>query len=402
MQPLIIIGTGLAGYSVAREFRKLNKSTPLLIISADSGDFYSKPALSNAFAQNKDEASLITQTAAQMAEQLGATILTHTRVERIDSEAHQLSTSAGQFGYSQVVIATGATPIRLQLAGDASHEVIAVNHLSDYARLRQRLRQLLATRDASGCRILIMGAGLIGCEFADDLASQGLQVSLVDPNPRPLGSLAPLAIGQGLQQALSGRGVRILSANSVRSIDYVTNQPTYQVSLQDAQQIEVDLVLSAVGMRPDLSLAQSSGLACQRGILVNRYGQTSATDVYALGDVAQYQRADGNHVWLPYIAPLLSAAKALASSLNGQALAIPSDDQPVQVKTPSYPVSLITPGPDQAGYWHTQHHAEHTVARFLDTQQVVRGFAVAPATLALRKSLLAELGTCFSAHTAEA
>lgn len=397
MQPLIIIGTGLAGYSVAREFRKLNKSTPLLIISADTGDFYSKPALSNAFAQNKDETQLITQSAAHMAEQLGATILKQTRVERIDTGQRQVHTSAGRFDYAQLVLATGAEPIKLSLAGKASHELMAVNHLRDYAKLRQRLRDLLVSRAHRDCRILILGAGLIGCEFADDLASQGFQLSLVDPNPRPLGNLAPPAIGQGLQQALSARGVRMLMGNSVEAIDYAkASSASYLVSLSDGQQIEADLVLSAVGLRANLDLAKASGLACDRGILVNRYGQTSAEAVYALGDVAQYQRSDGSAICLPYIAPLLSAARALALSLQAQPEPIASENHPVIVKTPSYPICLLPPDAQQSGYWLTQQEQGQTIARFLDNEQVVRGFAASPASLALRKSLLAELGTNFN------
>ena len=74
MKPIVIIGTGLSGYTVAREFRRLNKDTPLILLTADQGGFYSKPMLSNAFAQNKTAAQLVTQSAEQMATQLNAEI----------------------------------------------------------------------------------------------------------------------------------------------------------------------------------------------------------------------------------------------------------------------------------------------------------------------------------------
>ncbi|MES2047308.1 MAG: FAD-dependent oxidoreductase, partial [Pseudomonadota bacterium] len=86
MKPISIIGSGIAGYTVAREFRKLDKTTPLLIITGDDGGFYSKPMLSNAFAQNKQAAQLVSQTAAQMAEQLNVRILPFTHVSQIDSD----------------------------------------------------------------------------------------------------------------------------------------------------------------------------------------------------------------------------------------------------------------------------------------------------------------------------
>ena len=85
MKPIIIIGAGLAGYTVAREFRKLDKTTPLVMITADSGGFYSKPMLSNAFAHGKQAEQMITHSATQMAEQQNMSIQANTRVTAIDT-----------------------------------------------------------------------------------------------------------------------------------------------------------------------------------------------------------------------------------------------------------------------------------------------------------------------------
>ena len=107
MKPIIIVGAGMAAYTIARELRKLDKATPLLIITADNGGFYSKPMLSNAFAQKKLAAQLITQSAVQMAEQLGANIMTGVRVENIDIAAKKVVTGAGAFDYEKLVLAVG-------------------------------------------------------------------------------------------------------------------------------------------------------------------------------------------------------------------------------------------------------------------------------------------------------
>src|SRR5690349_13010656 len=123
MHPIVILGAGLAGYNVAREFRKLDKNSPLIVITADTGDFYSKPMLSNAFAQKKSAEQLVSQSAAKMAEQINATILSGTRVTRIDVEAKTVVTSAGTHQFDKLVIATGAQPIRLALQGNAADEV---------------------------------------------------------------------------------------------------------------------------------------------------------------------------------------------------------------------------------------------------------------------------------------
>src|SRR3954466_5980476 len=119
MSPIIIIGAGMAGYTAARELFQLDKTVPLTIITSDDGGFYSKPMLSNAFAQNKVAAQLVTQTSAQLATTLDATIMTAPRVERIDTEGKKLVTDQGELVYDKLVFAVGAHPIRLPLEGDA-------------------------------------------------------------------------------------------------------------------------------------------------------------------------------------------------------------------------------------------------------------------------------------------
>jgi rubredoxin-NAD+ reductase len=159
MHPITIIGTGLAGYTVARELRKLDKDYPLRIISADDGGFYSKPTLSNAFLENRALDNLVITPATKMATQVKAEILTHTRVTKLDPQQHAIYVDDKRLEYSQLVLALGAKPIRLAFAGDAADQVLSVNNLNDYLCFRAALQ--------GAKRVAIMGAGLIGCEFAN-------------------------------------------------------------------------------------------------------------------------------------------------------------------------------------------------------------------------------------------
>ncbi|HVL77117.1 MAG TPA: FAD-dependent oxidoreductase [Noviherbaspirillum sp.] len=390
MKPTIIIGSGLAGYTVAREVRKLDKNKPLLIVTADDGGFYSKPMLSNAYAHGKEAAQLVSQTAAQMASQLGASILTGTRVSGLDMAAATVATEAGSFEYEQLVLALGAQPIRLALNGDAAHEVVSVNTLTDYAALRARIAGAGAR-----ARVLILGAGLIGCEFADDLAGAGHIVTLVDPNPMPLASLAPPALSQGLAAALRQRGVDLQLGTTATRVE--RGADGYQVLLNDGQLYHADVVLSAVGLRPELSLAQAAGLNTRRGIVVDAYGRTSAQDVYALGDCAEYADGAGS-VCLPYIAPLMTAARAIARTVAGTPTAIDMKAAPVIVKTPSYPLALLPPAAAlrETGAWYTARDGERTICRFCDADGVVRGFGVAPQDAVSRQALMAEVGNAMA------
>jgi rubredoxin---NAD+ reductase len=383
MNPIVIVGAGMAAYSVARELRKLDKSTPLLIIAGDAGGAYSKPMLSNAIALGKGAAQLVSHSADQMAQQLGATVLAHTRVSALDSAARTLATDKGSFGYSKLVLALGAQPIRLPLQGDAAADVLSVNHIDDYAELRARLDRI-----GRPARVAIMGAGLIGCEFADDLLAGGHQVTLVDPNPLPLAALAAPSLSAGLAKAWNGRAVDLRLGTTVQAVAHADDG--YAVSLADGSGFGADLVLSAVGLRPAIALAQAAQLATRRGIVVDAHGQTSASDIFALGDCAEYTTTEGSAV-LPYVAPLLAAARAIAATLTGTPTRIDLKNDAVIVKTPSYKLALAPPPAGTAGTWVDEIDAERTIARFVDDKGTLRGFGMSAHTVALRQKLLAEM-----------
>ncbi len=391
MKPIIIIGAGLAGYTVAREFRKLDKATPLIMITEDSGGFYSKPMLSNAFAQNKGAQQLVSQSATQMAEQLGATLVTNTRVNGIDTAAKTLDTSSGTYGFEKLVLAVGAQAIQLGLKGDAADQVLSVNHIDDYAAFRERIN---AQDNAATVRIAILGAGLIGCEFADDLAGAGHKVTLIDPSTRPLAALAAPALSAGLQTALIARGVQFHLGTVAETVTHAGRD--LRVTLADGNTVDTDVVLSAVGLRPDLRLAQAAQLKTGRGIIIDTAGQTSAADIFALGDCAEYtSTVDGSTRILPYIAPIMTAGRAIARTLTGERTEIDLKPSPVLIKTPSYPLALIAPAPQivAAGKWADETtETGRNICRFYDANGVLEGFGVSPHDNAIRQELLAALG----------
>jgi rubredoxin-NAD+ reductase len=398
MKQIVIIGAGLAGYTAAREFRRLDKTTPVIVITADEGGFYSKPMLSNAFAQNKRAEQLVTQTAVQMAQQLSANIVTGTRVINIDTAAKTVDTTAGTYEYGKLVIAVGAQPIRLPIAGDAADHILSVNHIADYATFRAAITKF---GQAGAARVTILGAGLIGCEFADDLSGAGHAVTLIDPNAVPLAALAAPALSEGLQAALAAKGVALKLGTTAAAVDRAGD--ALHVTLANGAEFETDIVLSAVGLRPDLRLAQASKLSTGRGIIVDATGRASAPDVYALGDCAEYT-ADGGTRTLPYIAPLMTAARAIARTLVGELTGIDLKAAPVIVKTPSYPLALVPP-PLHAvagGSWQAEQNGARTICRFYDGAGIMCGFGVSPQEANIRAELLAALGSANSGTANEA
>ena len=347
MGTLVIVGAGLAGWTTAREFRKLDTSTPIVLVTSDSGDFYAKPTLSNACAQKRSAEQLVTMPAAKMAETLNVTLRAHTAVRSIDTQAQTLTLSAADGDtqtqtYGQLVLATGAHPIRLPLQGDASAQVQSINQLTDLAHFQRTL-------GAAPKTVLIMGAGLIGCEFANDLLLGGYRVHVVDPTERPLAALLPAASGEQLRTALQALGVVWHFGATVQAVERSAEATPLAVTLSTGNVLGADVVLSAIGLRADTAPASAAGIACERGVVVDAQLQTSAAHVFALGDCAQYASAGART--LPYVMPIMNAARALAATLAGNATALVFPLMPVSIKTPALPTVVAAPHPAQVGAW---------------------------------------------------
>jgi len=350
MNPIVIVGSGMAAYGLLREFRKRDANTPITLITADDGGVYSKPNLSNALGLGRTPEQLCSESAVQAAAKFNAQILTHTRVSAIDPAQKTLQTSAGQIVYDQLVLAIGADPIAHGLAGDAAADVISVNDLNDYRRFRSAL--------AAGKQVTILGGGLIGCEFANDLAASDQRVDLLHRGAWPLERLIPQVVGDCLTQAMATLGVTWHFGRTATRVE--RDATGYTLTLDDGATLHTDLVLSAIGLRPRTQLAQAAGIACARGIAVNRRLESSVPGIYAIGDCAEVE----GHV-LPFVQPLLIQVRALAAILTGEDVSVSYPAMPVVVKTTAYPLAVLTPASDAEGEWRIE--TSETGSRALHT-----------------------------------
>jgi rubredoxin-NAD+ reductase len=270
----------------------------------------------------------------------------------------------------------GADQIRLALEGNAANEVITVNDLEDYAQFRKTIE--------GKKRIAILGAGLIGCEFANDLVLGSYEVDVIDLAPQALGRLLPEAAAQALQAKLSAAGVSWHFATTVQSID--RSGDSLLITLANGTVICSDAFLSAVGLRPRLDLAQSAGITTGVGITVNRQLETSAKNVYAIGDCAEVEG-----LVLPYVMPIMQAARALAPNLLGQATVLSYPAMPVMVKTPALPTIVSPPAKGAVGDWKINSVEGGLEARFESTDGKLLGFALMGTATAQRGALTKEL-----------
>lgn len=376
MDPIIIVGTGLAGYNLAKEFRKLNQEQALVLLTSDDGRNYSKPMLSTGFTKNKTPDQLAMADAGAMAEQLKATVLTSVHVSAIDSDSQTVQLDNGdELKYSQLVLAWGAEVFRPPLQGDAADQVYSVNDLMDYAEFRTALEGKKS--------VAIVGGGLIGCEFANDLTNGGYEVEVIEPLGRPLPTLLPEQASAAVQQGLEAIGVKFRFGPYVSGVSHQGDK--LALNLSDGSITQADIVISAIGLRPRIQLAQSAGIEVNRGIKVDRTLRTNVKNVFALGDCSE---VEGN-VML-YVLPLMAGARALAKTLAGEETAVNYGPMPVAIKTPACPV-VVAPVPlGIEGSWELEADGLNVKALFKDTEGVVRGFALTGAATA-EKNALAKL-----------
>jgi len=326
--PLVIIGTGLAGYNLAREWRKLDDTTPLILISRDSGRSYSKPMLSTAFAKGKNDHDLCIADAGKMAEQLKASILTFTEVSAIKPESKTIELKDQTIAYRDLVLATGSSAIDLPIENNAPEKTFCVNDLDQFALFHD------AAKNAE--RIAIIGGGLIGCEYANDLSFLGAEITVIEQQEHLLANLVPSEISIALDKTLANAGVNSRLGQSVRKID--ANGSGVKLTLNTGESIVADIVLSAVGVKANTQLASQAGLATNKGIEVDQYLATSHDNIYALGDCAS---VCGHNLF--YIMPLMQSARALAKTLAGTPIEVKYPVMPVGIKTTRLPISVVPP-----------------------------------------------------------
>lgn len=375
---IVVIGSGLAGYSLVREFRKLDKTTPVTLITADDGASYSKPMLSTGFAKSKTADQLVMANAGKMAEQLAIDIRVNTRVTAIDTPNRCVQIGSESLHYDRLVLALGAEVRHVPVAGSGADAVQTVNDLQDYRALRAGLQ--------AGQTIAILGAGLIGCEFANDFILGGLTVHVIAPSETVLPLLVPPCVGQAVARGLNDAGVQLHLGQTANAVERVGER--YALTLSTGESLSVDCVISAIGLQPRVAMARVAGLAVNQGIVVDAHCQTSVEGVYALGDCAEVAGQN-----LQYVLPLMACAKALARTLAGQPEAVHYPVMPVVVKTPVCPV-VVAP-PEGEGHWVFESEGSplDVVARFLDSEGRLRGFALSGVSVSHKQTFTQQLQT---------
>jgi rubredoxin---NAD+ reductase len=386
--PLVIIGSGLAGYSLAREYRRLDQDREVLMITADDGAYYSKPMLSTAFAKQQTSQQLVIKTKEQMESQLGIRVLANMKVERIDRADKTVVCSDQAFKFSKCVVAVGASPREIPFAGDAGwNSLYKINHLHELAHFQQGVQHRK--------HVAILGSGLVGCEFMNDLVTAGYKVSVISQDAYPLQSFIPSReMADQLKAVYRDQWqVNWYLGQSIKALHHASPASTFDdgtyelmAMLANGETVEADIWLSALGLQVNTGLAENAGLKVNQGIVVDQYQRTSDDDIYAIGDCAEL----GGRL-RQYVAPILHSCRALAKTLTGHFTAVEYPPMPVQIKTTQCPVVLHIPDTiDEYAQWQLTGEAQHQQA-LLKCDDQLHGFVLMGDAVSSKMNLLKAL-----------
>jgi rubredoxin-NAD+ reductase len=327
---VVIVGGGRAGWQMAEALRAQDAALPITLVSACAADVYDKPLLSIAVARGLDLAGLVKETGAQAAARLGVRLLPDTHAVRICADTRTLRTTRGNLHYEQLVLAHGAQAALPPALPPAC--VWRVNHLGAY----QKLRTALGDAKASGPKdVLIVGAGLIGSELANDLALGGHRITLLDTQAEPLARWQSEHAGPQLLDAWKALPIHFIGDVQVACVD--RSDGRYRVTTTDGQTFMADQVVAATGLATPSRLAQSAGLDWNQGIAVQADTlRTSNARIHALGDCITVQGQASR-----YIEPIVRQVKTIVADICG-CEPVPYEVRPavVRVKTSSLPLTL--------------------------------------------------------------
>lgn len=357
METVLIIGGGIAGFSLAREIRKLNPNQQITLLSHDT-QLFDRDEFPRLLADPTAKATVTDYET--LAQDLRLTLANCT-VQSLDPVHHSVTTDQGEFEADRIILATGSSPMLPSFSRDLPGLMTAVTHVNILEKVRARLG---AIRD-----VAIVGGGVAGCEFANALATLGKHVTVIEQHGGPLFELMPIDARRHLIAELEAIGVKFHF--NARCASACREGLRAQLSLTDGKRVEADLVIAAIGTVPNTKLAQAAGLNVGKGIIVDKRMETSHTHIYALGDCAEVAG-----MVLPYRAPIAYQAKALAKTMNGVATAVDYPPLPILLNTPACPTMISPPKRGAQGQWETLVVENGLNASFVDDYGRLSGFVL--------------------------
>ena len=306
-QRLVVAGNGMASVRVLEELlRTAPERYDITVFGAEPHANYNRILLSPLLAGEKSLADIVTHTHEWYAER-GIALHTGDPVIAIDRARRVVTTRGGRSaGYDRLLLATGSRPFVLPVPGRELPGVVSFRDIADVDTMLEACRRHR--------RAIVIGGGLLGLEAAHALKRRGMEVTVIHLMDRLMERQLDAAAAALLQRHLETSGLTILLNAQTESI--LGQERAVGVRLKDGRSLPGDLVVMAAGIVPNVELAKSAGLPCERGILVNDTLQTFDPRVYAVGECVQHRKAVYG-----LVAPLYEQAKVCANHLAGHGAA---------------------------------------------------------------------------------
>ena len=273
----VIVGTGPAGVIAAETLRQTDPAGAITLIGGEPEAPYSRMAIPYYLADNVEESGTHLRHGAGHYDKLKID-LRQDRVTGVDSAKKSVGLeSGGSLGYDRLLIATGSHTIRPPIPGMDLAGVENCWTLEDARRI--------AAAAKSGSRVVLMGAGFIGCIVLEALAARGVELTVVEMADRMLARMMDDIGGDMIKRWCESKGIRVLTSTQVTGVEAAGGG--LKLDLGDGGSLEADLVVCATGVRPNIDLLEGSGVKTDVGVLVDHNLRTSVPEIYAAGDVAQ-------------------------------------------------------------------------------------------------------------------
>jgi NAD(P)H-nitrite reductase large subunit len=309
----VIIGNGPAGVVAAETLRRADPDAEIVLIGDEPEPPYSRMAIPYLLAGEIGEAGTYLRKDRAHFESLHIRLLV-ARVLKVDADSHLLSMQDGStLAYDRLLIASGSRPVRPPIPGIELPGVLSCWTLAD--------ARAIAAAVKPGARVLQMGAGFIGCIIMESLAMRGPELTIVEMGDRMVPRMMDAVAGGMIRRWCEAKGVAVRTGRQVVSI--VAAGGALQVTLDDGEQLEMDVVISATGVKPNVAFLEGSGVVLDAGILVDESLQSSVPGIYAAGDVAQAPEFGSGRQVVNAIQPAaVEQARIAALNMAGQAAKI--------------------------------------------------------------------------------
>ena len=300
---LVMIGNGMAGVRCMEEILKRNREAfDITIVGDEPYPNYNRIMLSHVL-QGKTEIKDININDWKWYEDNDITLFTGEKVTEIDPEEKEIKTDKGSvISYDELIIATGSSAFILPVNGNELEGVIGFRTIQD-------TEVMIETADRYQ-KAVVIGGGLLGLEAARGLMDRGMEVEVVHLMPSLMEQQLDAPAAKMLKKDLEAQGMKFLMEKQTTEI--YGNERVEGIKFSDGTSVECDLVVMAVGIRPNIQLAKHAGLDVNRGIIVDDHMQTSIPSIYAVGECAEH-----NGITYGLVAPLYEQGTALAAYLTG-------------------------------------------------------------------------------------